>query len=133
MRVGVVGATGYAGAELIRLLIRHPRVELAKITSNSQSGTRLDALHPALLGCTDLVAEAFDPDALAELDAVLIGVPHGKAAPLCDALDAAGAKRIFDLSRDHRHAVLKINTQSTAADYYFSTPLSKIALKCDEM
>ncbi len=104
MRVGVVGATGYAGAELIRLLVRHPRVELARVVSNSQSGTRLDELHPALLGCTDLVAEGFDPHALAELDAVLIGVPHGKAAPLCDALDEAGAKRIFDLSRDHRHA-----------------------------
>ena len=104
MRVGVVGATGYAGAELIRLLIRHPRVELAKVVSSSQSGTRLDELHPALLGCTELEAESFDPQALAELDAVFVGVPHGKAAPLCSALDAAGAKHIFDLSRDHRHA-----------------------------
>ena len=104
IRVGVVGSTGYAGAELIRLLIRHPRVELAHIVSNSQSGTRLDELHPALLGCTDLIAQPFDPEELAKLDAVLIGVPHGKAAPLCEALHAAGAKRIFDLSRDHRHA-----------------------------
>ena len=104
IRVGVVGATGYAGAELIRLLLRHPRVNLATVVSNSKNGQRLDVLHPALAGCTDLVASSFEAEQLAELDAVLIGVPHGKAAPLCDALDAAGANKIFDLSRDHRHA-----------------------------
>lgn len=104
IKVGVVGGTGYAGAELIRILLMHPRVELAQVVSHSKSGTRLDVLHPGLLGCTELVAADFNPERLAELDAVFVAVPHGKAAPLCDALDAAGAKVILDLSRDHRHA-----------------------------
>ena len=104
MKVGVVGGTGYAGAELIRLLLMHPRVELAEVVSHSQSGTRLDVLHPGLQGCTELVAQSFEPPRLAQLDAVFVAVPHGKAAPLCDALHAAGAKVILDLSRDHRHA-----------------------------
>ena len=104
IKVAVVGGTGYAGAELIRLLLMHPRVELAEVVSHSKSGTRLDVLHPGLQGCTDLVAQDFQPKRLAQLDAVFIAVPHGKAAPLCDALDAAGAPVILDLSRDHRHA-----------------------------
>ena len=104
MKVGVVGGTGYAGAELIRLLLMHPRVELAEVVSHSQSGMRLDVLHPGLQGCTELVAQSFEPQRLAQLDAVFVAVPHGKAAPLCDALHAAGAKVILDLSRDHRHA-----------------------------
>ena len=59
IKVGVVGGTGYAGAELIRLLLMHPRVELAEVVSHSKSGTRLDVLHPGLQGCTDLVAQDF--------------------------------------------------------------------------
>jgi len=104
MKVGVVGGTGYAGAELIRLLISHPRVELSEVVSHSKSGMRLDVLHPGLLGCTELSTTEFNPERLAKLDAVFVAVPHGKAAPLCDALDSAGAKVILDLSRDHRHA-----------------------------
>ena len=98
IRVGVVGATGYAGAELVRILLGHPRVELAAVASRSRTG-RLDAALPALAGFTEL--EFVAPDALPDLDAVLLAVPHGAAAPL---LPSLRAPRIFDLSRDHRHA-----------------------------
>ena len=105
MKIGVVGATGYAGAELVRLLLGHPDAELVAVASRGRAGQRLDAVHPALLGCTELVFDAPDPDALAALDAVFLAVPHGTATELAAALDAAGAPRIFDLSADHRHAV----------------------------
>ena len=54
-RVAVVGATGYAGAELVRLLLSHPHFELAAVASRSQVGRRLDSVHPGLNGLTDLV------------------------------------------------------------------------------
>ena len=104
MRVGVVGTTGYTAAELIRWLILHPEVELAQVVSSSRPGVALSELHPGLQGLTDLVTTPFEPSSLAELDAVLLGVPHGAAKGLVTELDAAGAKRILDLSSDHRHA-----------------------------
>lgn len=101
-RVGIIGATGYAGSETVRWLLGHPEVEVASMVSSTRAGTRLDAVLPSLYGYTDLVLEAFDPTAMAQLDAVLIATPHGAAAPLVAELEQA--PRILDLSRDHRHA-----------------------------
>lgn len=103
MKVGVVGATGYAGAELVRLLLGHPQAELAAVVSRGAAGRRLDAVHPGLIGCSDLVFEAPDPETLATLDAVFLAVPHGTATELAADLDRAGAPLILDLSADHRH------------------------------
>lgn len=102
-RVAVVGATGYAGAELTRLLLAHPSVEVGTISSRRQRG-RLDAVHPALAGYTDLQFSPVDIGAIASHDAVLLAVPHGTATELVAALEDAGAPCILDLSRDHRHA-----------------------------
>ena len=99
-----MGATGYAGAELVRLLLTHPDVELAAVASRGKAGARLDSVHPGLLGITDLVFAAPDAEALAQLDAVFLAVPHGTATELAAALDRAGAALILDLSADHRHA-----------------------------
>ena len=103
LSVGVVGATGYAGAELVRLLLAHPRVSLQAVTSRSSAGERLDECHPSLLGFTDLVLSSFDAGSMGALDVVFLATPHGATAPLVEALDAAGAARIIDLSSDHRH------------------------------
>lgn len=104
IRVAVVGAAGYAGAELVRLLLAHPEVELATVASRSRAGQRLDRVHPALLGFTDRVFTPLDLASLATHDAVFLAVPHGAAASLASGLHDAGAGCILDLSRDHRHA-----------------------------
>lgn len=104
IRVAVVGAAGYAGAELVRLLLAHPEVELATVASRSRAGQRLDRVHPALLGFTDRVFTPLDLASIATHDAVFLAVPHGTAAPLASGLHDAGAGCILDLSRDHRHA-----------------------------
>lgn len=102
-RVAIVGATGYAGAELCRLLVGHPGAQVATVSSRRQRG-RLDAVHPALAGFSDLRFSAVDIADLAAHDAVLLAVPHGTATELVSALEDAGAPCILDLSRDHRHA-----------------------------
>ena len=60
VRVGIVGGTGYTGVELLRILVLHPEVEVAVVTSRSDSGQRVDALYPSLRGLCDDVAPGSD-------------------------------------------------------------------------
>jgi len=101
IRVGIVGGTGYTGVELLRILARHPGVELACITSRGEAGTPVTRMFPSLRGRVDL---AFcDPvDApLGRCDAVFFATPNGVAMSEAGALLEAGAK-VIDLSADFR-------------------------------
>lgn len=102
-QVGVVGAAGYAGAELVRLLIAHPDFELKVITSNADAGVALADVYPSFSGVSDLVFTGHDDPALARLDAVFLAVPHTAALAQAPALLDAGAA-VFDLSADFRLA-----------------------------
>lgn len=101
MRVGIVGATGYAGSEAVRWVLGHPELELAAVVSSTRAGAPLADVVPALQGFTDLVLEGFDPGRLSALDAVFLATPHGVAGGLAPEIDAGV---VIDLSRDHRHA-----------------------------
>ncbi|MEQ1565826.1 MAG: N-acetyl-gamma-glutamyl-phosphate reductase [Myxococcota bacterium] len=103
MKVGVVGATGYAGSELCRWVLEHPSLELAVAVSQRHAGAPLARALPGLAGCTELTCSAWDPEALGRCDVVCFAVPHGEAAPLVRELGDAGPV-ILDLSADHRHA-----------------------------
>ena len=96
VRVGVAGATGYGGQELLRLAARHPRVEVAvAMASSASDGTR----HlPALAGLWDGSIESFSIDALvAAADVAFLGLPESVSAEIAPALLARGV-RVFDLS-----------------------------------
>lgn len=98
-RVSIVGASGYAGGELLRLLLDHPRVEVAQVTSERQAGKLVHAVHPNLRGRTDL---KFVPQRqLAPCDVLCLALPHGKAQARI-AHYAEQAARIVDLSADFR-------------------------------
>lgn len=103
IRAGVVGATGYVGAELVRWIGLHPRFSLEAVTSRSAVGQRIDEVLPGLTGLCELPLQAFDAEALAALDVVFLATPHGAATPLAESLDAAEVPVIVDCSRDHRH------------------------------
>lgn len=108
MKVGIVGASGYSGEVLVKLLLHHPRVSLAAVTSRSQVGKRLAAVIPAVRGAdrgltfTDSNAAAL---AAGEIDLFFLALPHGAAATYARAL-VAGGKRVIDLSADFRIADL---------------------------
>ena len=70
IRAAIVGGTGYTGVELVRLLLRHPDVELALITSRAEEGRRIDTLFPNLVGFTDLTFTAPRTEELAGMDVV---------------------------------------------------------------
>jgi len=101
IRAGIVGATGYTGVELLRLLLAHPGAEPAVVTSRGNAGERLDAMFPNLRGHTDLAFTEPDPGLLAECDVVFFATPHGVAHAMAGELLSRGT-RVIDLSADFR-------------------------------
>jgi N-acetyl-gamma-glutamyl-phosphate reductase len=115
MKVGIVGASGYSGEVLVKLLLGHPRVTLAAVTSRSHAGKPLASVIPAVRGIDrGLKFVDSDPAALAasDIDLFFLALPHGAAAVYAKALVAAG-KRVIDLSADFRIAEL-----ATYKNYY---------------
>ncbi len=101
-RVGVVGATGYAGAELVRILAGHPQVDLTILTSRQHAGVRFDHVYPALYNVVAHSCEALDVDRLCEqADTVFIALPHKLPMALVPELVQRG-KHVIDLSADFR-------------------------------
>jgi N-acetyl-gamma-glutamyl-phosphate/LysW-gamma-L-alpha-aminoadipyl-6-phosphate reductase len=99
MRLGVVGASGYVGGELLRLLLFHPRVEVQQATSESQAGRLVAGVHPNLRKLTTLRFCSLDE--LEPGDLLFSALPHGQLMLRFDRLRAI-APRIIDLSADFR-------------------------------
>lgn len=113
MKVGIVGASGYSGEVLVKLLLGHPRVTLAAVTSRTHAGKPLASVIPAVRGADrGLAFSDSDPAALAGsgIDLFFLALPHGAAATYAKALVAAG-KRVIDLSADFRIADLATYTK----------------------
>ena len=101
IRVGVMGAAGYAGAELVRILLAHPDFELALVTSNADEGKRLDAVYPAFVGSSDLAFASHDDPAAYDLDAMFLALPHTASMARVPSLLEHGVT-VLDLSADFR-------------------------------
>jgi len=99
-RVGVAGASGYAGGELLRLLANHPEFTVAVVAGHSQAGQTLGSVHPNLQGRQDLVLLPAVPSSFQGCDLVFIALPHGESAALAAALPAS--TKIVDLGADFR-------------------------------
>ncbi len=101
-RVGVVGATGYAGAELVRILAGHPQIELTVLTSRQYAGVRFDQVYPAMFNVVDQTCEALEMERLCDrADTVFMALPHKLPMALVPDLVQRG-KRVIDLSADFR-------------------------------
>jgi N-acetyl-gamma-glutamyl-phosphate/LysW-gamma-L-alpha-aminoadipyl-6-phosphate reductase len=101
-KAAVIGGSGYGGAELIRRLLHHPEVELARVASVDFVGEPLSAAHPNLEGQSDLRFEGITPGEAAKgMDVLLLGLPHKVSAQKMPELFASGA-RVVDLSGDFR-------------------------------
>jgi N-acetyl-gamma-glutamyl-phosphate reductase len=98
-RVVVAGASGFAGALAAQLIWRHPRFELAFVTSRSDAGTRVDRLYPRYRVPMELVE--LDIDEAEEADAAIVAYPHGASAPAVAGLRELGLQ-VVDLSADFR-------------------------------
>ncbi|MDP3892764.1 N-acetyl-gamma-glutamyl-phosphate reductase [Nocardioides sp.] len=84
--VAVAGASGYAGGEVLRILLDHPEVEIGALTGGSNAGTALGVLQPHLVPLADRVLAETTPETLAGHDVVFLGLPHGQSGPLAHQL-----------------------------------------------
>ncbi len=108
IRAIVVGGTGYTGAELVRLALGHPSLELVSIVGNTTAGQAVGAVLPSLQGVVDGVVEPFDPDAIAaQADVAFCALPHAASAEAVNALRQRG-QIVFDLSADFRFDDLSV-------------------------
>jgi N-acetyl-gamma-glutamyl-phosphate reductase len=101
-RAGIVGATGYTGAELVRILAGHPEIELTILTSRNYAGEKFSHVYPAMAGVIDMECQSFDLDHLCDrVDVVFTALPHKLPMEIVPALIGRG-KKVIDLSADFR-------------------------------
>ncbi|WP_156391503.1 MULTISPECIES: N-acetyl-gamma-glutamyl-phosphate reductase [unclassified Nocardioides] len=89
VRVAVAGASGYAGGEVLRLLLGHPDVEIGALTAGSNAGEALGSLQPHLVPLAERILEPTTAEVLAGHDVVFLGLPHGQSGALAEELSAA--------------------------------------------
>jgi N-acetyl-gamma-glutamyl-phosphate reductase len=108
--VGIIGASGYGGVQLVRLLLEHPEVEIAYLGGDSSAGKPFTSLYPHLSHCFDLNIEAIEPDLVASrCKVVFLGLPNGIACELAPILVEKGCQ-VLDLSADYRFRDLETYT-----------------------
>ncbi|MET9625105.1 N-acetyl-gamma-glutamyl-phosphate reductase [Streptomyces sp. NPDC006464] len=102
VRAAVAGASGYAGGELLRLLLTHPDVEIGTLTGHSHAGQRLGGLQPHLLPLADRVLAPTDAESLAGHDVVFLALPHSQSAAVAEQLGPDTL--VIDMGADFRLA-----------------------------
>ena len=113
IRVAIIGATGYTALELIKILLRHPEVEITALTSRSEGSPHVASVHPQLAGRIDLQMADLGPSEIAARAEVAFScLPHGVTAALVPKLLGAGM-RVVDLSADYR-----LNSPDVYAEWY---------------
>lgn len=100
MKIGVVGASGYAGGELLRLLAFHPQFKVAAITAHSNAGEQITSIHPQLQSYAGQKFSAFTPEDFAQCDLIFLALPHGESAKVIAQLPTSA--KIVDLGADYR-------------------------------
>ena len=100
MKVGIVGASGYSGGELIRLLSGHPKFEIVYLAASTSAGERITSVHPQLVNFSDLLFEETHLQGMQKCDLVFFALPHGASAPWISKLSKE--IKVVDLGADFR-------------------------------
>ncbi|UKO97158.1 N-acetyl-gamma-glutamyl-phosphate reductase [Nostoc sp. UHCC 0870] len=129
--VGIVGASGYGGVQLVRLLMEHPEVELVYLGEENSTGKPFTSVYPHLVNAVKLPIEAIDPEIIARrCEVIFLSLPNGLACQITPTLLETGCK-VLDLSADYRFRNLATYTswygnnrsdQTTAANAVYGLP-----------
>lgn len=113
IRVGILGATGYTALELMKILLRHPEVEITTLTSRQEGRPHISAIHPSLTGRLDLHLEDMTAETVGtRADCVFSCLPHAASAAMIMKM-LAGPTRVVDFSADYR-----LRDPDTYAEWY---------------
>ncbi|MEO8634740.1 MAG: N-acetyl-gamma-glutamyl-phosphate reductase [Gemmatimonadales bacterium] len=122
LRVAVIGAAGYAGGELLRLLLLHPEVSGLVATSRSKAGVPIGEVHPALALLTDVRFSGATPaEAAQEADVVFLALEHGESGKVAGEVLAASPRLVLDLAADFRISDLELYSR-----YYGAHPSPEV-------
>ena len=100
-KISIAGATGYTGIELLRLLVKHPEVEIVTLTAESHAGKNIAEVAPSLKGWVDQTLVKLSPDVAQECDVLFLALPHTTSMKHVPELLQSDCK-IIDLSADYR-------------------------------
>ncbi|PWN02747.1 N-acetyl-gamma-glutamyl-phosphate reductase [Nocardioides silvaticus] len=123
VRVAVAGASGYAGGEVLRLLLAHPHVEIGALTAGSNAGELLGSLQPHLVPLADRVLDETSVATLAGHDVVVLALPHGQSGPLAAQLgDLDDSVVVIDCGADFRLADAQVWERFYGSDHAGTWP-----------
>jgi N-acetyl-gamma-glutamyl-phosphate reductase len=111
MKIGLVGGSGYAGGELLRLLASHPIFEVVAISAHSNSGEEISSIHPQLQSYAGQKFSAFTAEGFAHCELVFLALPHGESSKIISQL--ATSTKIVDLGADFR-----LSSEQSWSKYY---------------
>ncbi len=111
MKIGLIGGSGYAGGELLRLLASHPHFELIAVSAHSNAGEAITSIHPQLQSYKDRIFTAFNAEDFAHCELVFLALPHGESAKHIAQLPES--VKIVDLGADFR-----LNSKESWEKYY---------------
>lgn len=131
-KIGIVGATGYTGSELVRILTCHPDVEISVITSESRAGELLSDVHPFLQGIADQKLLSLNQIENYELDIVFLALPHGISMDFVKRFNDKSFK-IIDLSGDFRLSSAAVYEEWYKANHIYPEGLEKAVYGCPEL
>lgn len=114
MKIGVIGASGYAGGELLRLLAGHPEFEVCCITAHSNAGEPITAVHPHLISFAGQKFSSFNASNFERCEVIFLALPHGESAAVIASLNPKA--KIVDLGADYR-----LEDSAKWAQYYGGT------------
>ncbi len=123
-KISIIGASGYSGAELLGILLRHPNINVTKVFANSSAGKKVTDLYPHFRALTELVYEEYAIGKIANDDLIFIALPSGEAMNFVPALIDAG-KKVIDLGGDFRLHDTKLYQQYYKHEHKAEKYLSK--------
>ena len=115
MKIGVIGASGYAGGELLRLLALHPHFEVSAITAHSNAGEQITSVHPQLQSYAGKKFSSFSLRDFSTCELIFLALPHGESAKIISQLPAT--VKIVDLGADYRLEDAKAWVKYYGGDY----------------
>jgi N-acetyl-gamma-glutamyl-phosphate reductase len=131
-KIGIIGATGYTGSELVRILTNHPNVDITVITSESRAGELFSDVHPFLQGIADQKLVSINQIDEYELDLVFLALPHGVSMDFVKRFKDKSFK-IIDLSGDFRLSSQKVYEEWYKIDHTYPEGIEKAVFGCPEL